>query len=610
MTDINAVARRVQYTGNNPADAGPFAFTFQVNETTEVNVFVDGTLKTISTHYTVSLSSSGAGSVSFTSGNFPTNSQTITISSNVGLARSSVYTTGGPLTAAALEKDFDTQQMILQQVSQKVDRAIAAPENDATSIDMELPVKADRLGKYLAFNSTTGNPEVGPSTSDVTTLASVTSDIATLADIEDGTDATDAIQAVAAIASNVTTVAGVASNVTTVAGIASDVTSVANDATDIGAVAGKATEIGRLGTSASVTSLGLLGTSDAVSDMNTLAAISSNITSVANVSSLITSDFVSDLNTLATSDVVSDLNTLATSDIVSDLNTLATSDIVSDMNTLATSDIVADLNKLATDDIVSDLNTLATTDIVNDLNTLATSDIVTDLNLLATSAIVEDLNLLATSSVIADMATLAGSGANPNITSVTTSGDIVIGGLLKMPDVTSGKILVGDGTSYQEVAVSGDVTIASSGAVTIASDAVEQSMIADDAVGADQLAASAVVTASIVDDAVTQAKIADDAIGADQLAANAVVNASVASSAAIADSKLDTISTANKVSLAALDIDGGTDIGEAIADSDLFIIDNGAGGTNRKVEASRIKTYSAGSSASKGFAIAMAIVFG
>ena len=69
--------------------------------------------------------------------------------------------------------------------------------------------------------------------------------------------------------------------------------------------------------------------------------------------------------------------------------------------------------------------------------------------------------------------------------------------LLKMPDVTSGKILVADGTSYQEVAVSGDVSIASSGAVTIANDAVEQAMIADDAVGADQLASNAVVNASI-----------------------------------------------------------------------------------------------------------------
>jgi len=162
---------------------------------------------------------------------------------------------------------------------------------------------------------------------------------------------------------------------------------------------------------------------------------------------------------------------------------------------------------------------------------------------------------------------------------------------LIMPDVTSGKILVGDGTSYEEVAVSGDIGLASSGAMTIQSDAVEQSMIADDAVGADQLAANAVVTASIVDDNVTQAKIADDAVGADQLAANAVVNASVASDAAIADTKLATISTANKVDIGALDIDGASDIGAALADADLIIVDDGAGGTEKKCEVSRIKTY-------------------
>ena len=291
------------------------------------------------------------------------------------------------------------------------------------------------------------------------------------------------------------------------------------------------------------------------------------------------------------------------------------------------------------------------------------------------------------------------------------SNNITLPAKLIMPDVTSGKILVGDGTSYEEVAVSGDVTIASSGAITIANNAVETAMInadavtgakiaddainsehytdgsidtahiadsqitnakmadnaidtaeiaasavetakindaavttakitdgnvttakiaadaitgakiadnainsehytdgsidtahiandqitnalmADDAIGADQLAANAVVTASIVDDNVTQAKIADDAVGADQLAANAVVNASVASGAAIADTKLATISTANKVDIGALDIDGASDIGAALADADLIIVDDGAGGTEKKCEVSRIKTY-------------------
>ncbi len=94
--------------------------------------------------------------------------------------------------------------------------------------------------------------------------------------------------------------------------------------------------------------------------------------------------------------------------------------------------------------------------------------------------------------------------------------------------------------------VSGDATVAAGGALTIANDAVEQAMIADDAVGADQLAASAVVNASVV----------DGSIKADKL-----------------------------------DIDGSTDIGEALVNADLFIVDNGAGGTNRKCTMSRLKTY-------------------
>ena len=124
----------------------------------------------------------------------------------------------------------------------------------------------------------------------------------------------------------------------------------------------------------------------------------------------------------------------------------------------------------------------------------------------------------------------------------------------------------------------------------IGSQAIVNSMLADDAVGADELAANAVVTASIVDDSVTQAKIADDAVGADQLASDAVVNASIASSAAIADSKLATISTAGKVALTSLEIDGGTDIGADLTTSDLIVVDDGAGGTNRKAALSRVVT--------------------
>ncbi len=127
------------------------------------------------------------------------------------------------------------------------------------------------------------------------------------------------------------------------------------------------------------------------------------------------------------------------------------------------------------------------------------------------------------------------SGAN-----VTLAGDLTISGDdLTMGTNTSGMLLVADGTNFNPVAVSGDVTMASNGAVTIASSAVESSMLAG----------------------------------------------------SIADSKLSTISTAGKVDIGALEIDGASDIGANLVDADLIIVDDGANGTEKKSAMSRVATY-------------------
>jgi len=123
---------------------------------------------------------------------------------------------------------------------------------------------------------------------------------------------------------------------------------------------------------------------------------------------------------------------------------------------------------------------------------------------------------------------------------VTIGGDLTVSGDdLYMGTNTGGYILVADGTNFNPVAVSGDVTMASNGAVTIASGAVEHGMLAG----------------------------------------------------SIPDSKLDQITTAGKVAIGALEIDGASDIGEALVDADLIIVDNGAGGTEVKCAMSRVLTY-------------------
>ena len=147
--------------------------------------------------------------------------------------------------------------------------------------------------------------------------------------------------------------------------------------------------------------------------------------------------------------------------------------------------------------------------------------------------------------------------------------------------------------------ISGDATVAAGGALTIANTSVETGMLANDAVTAAKLADDAVVTANITDlnvttgkiaaDAITSAKIADDAINSEHITDGSVDNVHLAGS--IADSKLSNITTAGKVALSALEIDGGTDIGAALASSDLIIVDDGAGGTNRKATLTRLQTY-------------------
>lgn len=98
----------------------------------------------------------------------------------------------------------------------------------------------------------------------------------------------------------------------------------------------------------------------------------------------------------------------------------------------------------------------------------------------------------------------AGAAVIDGLQNLAISGDLTVGGDdLKMATNTSGHVLVGDGTNYNPVAMSGDATIAANGAITIANDAV----------GADELASNAVVDASVASNAAIDAsKIANGTV--------------------------------------------------------------------------------------------------
>ena len=62
--------------------------------------------------------------------------------------------------------------------------------------------------------------------------------------------------------------------------------------------------------------------------------------------------------------------------------------------------------------------------------------------------------------------------------------------------------------------------------------------------------------------------------------------------------------------LATIDIDGGSDIGADLTTSDLIIVDDGAGGTNRKAALSRLTTFMTGQGFSTEDPTALAIALG
>jgi len=223
---ISDVTRRVVYSGS--AGTGPYSFSFEILENTDIAVYKNTTLLTLTTNYSVSINSNGTGSVTLVSA--ATGTDTITLVGNRSIERATDFVTGGDLFANSLNDEFDSLVIFSQQIKEEASRGLKAPITDPTDVNMVLPVKASRKGKVLAFDSTTGDPVAGPALDSMTTVIAQSDNINTVA------DSIDDVNTVAADldgSNTIGTVAGISGNVTTVAGISSAVSTVASNITDI-----------------------------------------------------------------------------------------------------------------------------------------------------------------------------------------------------------------------------------------------------------------------------------------------------------------------------------------------------------------------------------------
>ena len=159
--------------------------------------------------------------------------------------------------------------------------------------------------------------------------------------------------------------------------------------------------------------------------------------------------------------------------------------------------------------------------------------------------------------------------------------------------------------------VSGDITIADTGVATIAAGAVDNAMLAG-SIANNKLANDSVSFGGVsVDLGASDATPAFDLTDATNYPTSSLVgtitNAQLAGS--IADSKLNTITTADKVSAAAIQVDGATDgTGITLATTDKLIVDDA--GTTKYINASQLNTYLSGQGFTTDDPTALAIALG
>jgi predicted small lipoprotein YifL len=159
---VNAVHRRVQYTGNG-SNLGPFSFSFKVLAAGDIKVSEGTTTKTVTTHYTTSLNADGTGTVTFTSGNAPANNAIVTIESDQAIERTTDYSTGGDFTAASINDALDRLTINDQQIETLLSRNVQLPatvnrttSGTGTSGPLFFPyadTASDQANKLIAYDS-------------------------------------------------------------------------------------------------------------------------------------------------------------------------------------------------------------------------------------------------------------------------------------------------------------------------------------------------------------------------------------------------------------------------------------------------------------------------
>ncbi len=151
---MTSTAPKIAFTGNGVTTSFAVPFQFFGSDELEVieRVIATGaeTVKTLSTHYTVSGGNGSTGTVSAVTA--PASTVQWHIRRKTKRTQTTDYVDGEALPAATLETDMDRLVALTLELEQDLARAILLPKTEPAA-DLILPILANRASKYLGFDA-------------------------------------------------------------------------------------------------------------------------------------------------------------------------------------------------------------------------------------------------------------------------------------------------------------------------------------------------------------------------------------------------------------------------------------------------------------------------
>jgi len=154
---ISTTTIKNSYSGNGSTSA--FTYTFKITDDDDIQVIIRSstgteTVKTKTTHYTVSgVGSAGGGTITFTAGNIPTNTQTVILRRSTPQTQELDLIENSDLPSDSLENSYDKLTSIAQELQEQIDRSIKLSRTNAMTSTEFTVGAADRANKILAFDA-------------------------------------------------------------------------------------------------------------------------------------------------------------------------------------------------------------------------------------------------------------------------------------------------------------------------------------------------------------------------------------------------------------------------------------------------------------------------